>query len=111
MQVQSVSNQSFKGIQCYPTYKDVQFYLAKQMSADGFVKTMNCIDKLAKNKALSEIYLGGDLENPRLIIEIGNKVLKESFFSSPLRIAKKALKISNNMDAEEKAGSLKSVIA
>ena len=100
MQIQSYNNLSFKGVQFHPDYGEVQYTIATKMNAEGFDKTMEIIGKLINKKANTDIYLAGDLENPKIYAEIGGKTFKENFFNSPLRVVKKALKLADKFDKQ-----------
>jgi hypothetical protein len=98
MQVQQVSSQNFGALSCYPSAKDVQRYISTKMSVDAAAKCDEYLSRLKQNKELAEITLNDDIENSKLLIEIADKTFKEDWLNSPLRILKKALKISDELE-------------
>jgi hypothetical protein len=98
MQVQSVSNQNFKGLQCHPNYGEVQYILATKLDGYGFDKAVKYLDKLSKFRAHSDVYLVGDVDKPRIHAQVENKLFKESFFFGPITTLKKAFKAARNFD-------------
>lgn len=101
MQIQRTNGYSFKGLQCHPNYDYIQYIIATKLGAYSFDKTMKCVDALALNKTPADIYLGGNMEAPKIYVDIAGKTLKENFFRGPYSIVKKALKISNKLDKAE----------
>lgn len=101
MQVQSVSNQSFRGLQCHPNYGHVEYVLATKLGWDGFLKADKYLAKLAKNKTSAEVYVGCDPSKPKIFAEVGGKTFKENFFFGPVSVLKKALKLSNKLDVQK----------
>lgn len=101
MQVQRTNSYNFKGLQCHPNYGEIQYIIATKMSGYGFEKTMAIIDKLATKKAHTDIYLGGDLEKPKIYADIAGKTIKENFFFGPYTVVKKVLKIADKLDKAE----------
>ncbi len=95
MQVQSVNSQSFKGLQCHPNYSHIEYILATKLGWNGFRKADKLLEKLAANKAHTDVYLGGDVEKPKIYAEVAGKTFKENLFFGPLTVLKKALKKSN----------------
>ena len=95
MQIQCVSNQSFKGLQCHPNYQKIEYVLATKLGYNGCIKADKYLEKLASNKAHTDIYLGGDMSKPKIYAEVAGKTIKENFFFGPLTVLKKALKKSN----------------
>ena len=98
MQIQSVSNQNFKGLQCHPNYGEVQYILATKLDGYGFDKAVKYLDKLSKFRAHSDIYLVGDVNYPKIHAQVENKLFKENFFNGPIRTLKKAFKAARNFD-------------
>lgn len=101
MQIQSVGNQSFKGLQCHPNYREVEYILATKLGGHGFDKADKCLDMLAKNNTNAEVYLGGDMLKPKIYAEVGGKLFKESWLWGPVTTLKRALKLSNKLDAQK----------
>lgn len=102
MQIQSYNNINFKGLQCHPSYADVQYIIATKMGGYGFDKTMKVIDELAKRKTPTEIYVAGDvLDKPKIYAEVAGKTFKENFFYGPHSIVKKVLKYVNKLEKQE----------
>ena len=97
MQVQQISYQNFGALSCYPSAKDVQRYIATKMSVDSAIKCDEYLTKLKQNKELAEVSINGD-DKLKLLVEIANKTFEEDWFNSPLRILKKALKVSDQLE-------------
>lgn len=95
MQIQHVSNQNFKGLQCHPNYREIEYVLATKLGYGGFTKADKYLEKLALNKAHTDVYLGGDISKPKIYADVAGKTYKENFFFGPLSVLKKALKKSN----------------
>lgn len=98
MQVQQISNQNFGALSCYPSVKDVQSYIARRMSVDAAIKCDEYLSKLNQNKELAEVSLNEEFDKSKLLVEIADKTFKEGWLNSPLRILKKALKISDELE-------------
>jgi len=101
MQIQSIGNQSFTGLQCHPNYSEIEYILATKLGGHGFMKADKYLDKLAKNKIPADVYLAGDLTKPKIYAEVGGKLFKESWLWGPVSTLKKALKLSNKLDAQK----------
>lgn len=101
MQIQSVNNQSFKGLQCHPNYGQIEYVLATKLGMNGFMRADKYLDKLAKNNIAADVYLGGNMEKPRIYAEVGGKLFKETWLYGPISTLKKALKLSNKLDAQK----------
>ena len=95
MQIQSINSQSFSGLHCYPNYGQIEYVLATKLNCNGFIKADKLLEKLSKNKANADVFLGGNVENPRIYAEVAGKTFKENFFFGPLTVLKRALKKSN----------------
>jgi hypothetical protein len=102
MQVQSVNSQSFCGLQCHPNYSTVEYILATKLGWNGFSRADKYLEKLAKNHTNVDVFLGGELtKKPKICAEVGGKTIKEGWFFGPLSVLKKALKLSNKLDAQK----------
>lgn len=95
MQVQSVNNQSFGGLQCHPNYQKIEYVLATKLGYRGCVKADKLLEKLAANQVHTDVYLGGNMKKPKIYAEVAGKTFKENFFFGPLTVLKRALKKSN----------------
>lgn len=101
MQIQSVQGQNFSGLQYHPSYREVEYILATKLGWSGFCKADKYLEKLAANKAHTDVYVSGDIENPKIYAEVAGKTFKENFFLGPLTILKRALKKSNEESSIE----------
>ncbi len=102
MQIQSVNSQSFSGLQCHPNYSEVEYVLATKLGYKGCVKADKLLEKLSANKAHADIFLGGEMtKKPKIFAEVGGKTIKEGLFFGPISVLKKALKLSNKLDAHK----------
>ena len=102
MQVQHVSNQNFgMALKCNPSLSQIQVGVAlkhgfrKAMKADAILK------QLSENKALTELSFVYSGNKSRLKAVVGDKVFVESWFNSPYRVLKKALKASKEQSSIE----------
>lgn len=102
MQIQSVNSQSFGALQCHPNYSEIEYILATKLGWGGFNRADKYLDKLAKNKTHADVFLGGEMtKEPKIFVEIGGKTIKESWLFGPMSVLKKALKLSNKLDAQK----------
>ena len=94
MQVQSISNQSFGALKCEPNFNEIIMHIAKKSSMDGAIQGDKYLKELKNNKAVTNLYLAGNIEKPRLYAEVGGRLFKENWFVGPLTVLKRALRIS-----------------
>ncbi len=94
MQVQSVSNQSFGALKCEPNFSEIVMHIAKKCSADGAIQGDKYLKELKNNRAVTDLYLAGNMQKPRLYAEVGGRLFKENWFVGPLTVLKRALKVS-----------------
>ena len=91
MQVQSVSNQSFGALKCEPNFSEIIMHIAKKCSADGAIQGDKYLKELKNNRAVTDLYLAGNMQKPRLYAEVGGRLFKENWFVGPLTVLKRAL--------------------
>ncbi len=100
MKIKSVEHQSFGALKCEPSLKEVQYHIATKMGMNDTIKADTYLKKLAlcKNEVTLQVFDNG--RGKKLYAFIGDNFYKENWFSTPLKVLKKALKFLQKEDAK-----------